>query len=97
MKRSVIAVTTLVLLALSAGCDETTFGPLAGVLDAKLSLAKPIQLQDQDRLRLHLMDGSGDGSQYQFGGFNGSGGADGSGDGDQQRDQRRDGSCGDGG
>lgn len=92
MKRPLIVLTTFALLAMSAGCDETIFGPLSAGVSAKMSIAKPIQLHDQDRDRLHLMDGSGDGSQFQFGGLGG-----GNGSGDQQRDQRRDGSCGDGG
>lgn len=89
MRRLMIALAPLAALALLTGCDESLMTRLSTTA-AKSSTAKPIQ--DQIRLQLHLMDGSCDGSQNQYGGQGGSGG--GNGDGDQ--DRRRDGSCGDG-
>lgn len=102
MKRALMMLAPLAMLALSAGCDETELGVLpSGVQTAVLSvagkadaLAKPIQ----DRLRLHSMDGSGDGQQHQYGGAGPTGGGGGgNGDGDRDRDRKRDGSCNDGG
>ncbi len=99
MKRMLMILAPLAMLALSVGCDETELGALpAGVQAAVTSfdgkadaLAKPTQ----DRLRLHSMDGSGDGNQHQYGGAGPTGGGGGNGEGD--RDRKRDGSCNDGG
>lgn len=99
MKRMMIALAPLAALALLGGCDEALIASLTGSgASAKMTTAKPTQ--DQIRLQLHLMDGSCDGMQRQYGGPNDSGGGgsgDGNGDGQGDQDRRRDGSCGDGG
>lgn len=97
MKRMLIVLAPLAALALMSGCDDPMLARLTGSgTGLKFTTAKPTQ--DQIRLQLHLMDGSCDGTQQQYGGPNGSGGnGDGSGDGQGDQDRRRDGSCGDGG
>jgi hypothetical protein len=107
MKRSLLLLGSLALVAFALGCDETTLNGLPSEMQAVVSsfkldmVSQPGQFGDQDRQqdqdRLRLMDGScdGDGNQYQYGGSNGSGGNGGGGsggNGDQL--QLRDRSCG---
>lgn len=87
MKRALILLCPLTLLATATGCDETLLEGLPADVQALVSsvdgvkinlLTQDAQSCDQDRLR--LMDGScdGDGSQYQYqyqySGSNGAGG-----------------------
>lgn len=100
MRNAVIALGTLAALTLAAGCNETFLTGLPDDVQAAVSsltaktflAASPIRQQDRDRL--HLMDGSGDGNQYQYGGSGGAGGGGSGGNGDGDRIRLRDGSCG---
>ena len=109
MKRTMLFLCPLALLLFATvGCDEVS--GLPGDVQAMLSSASGVKIDmlarggsddsgsgngDQLRDRLHLMDGScdGSGSQNEFGGLGGYG----IGNGDQDRLRLQDGSCGDGG
>ncbi|MEP0845913.1 MAG: hypothetical protein HRF50_03720 [Phycisphaerae bacterium] len=101
MRNAAIVLGTLAALTFAAGCNETFLTGLPDDVQAALSsltaktslAASPIRQQDRDRL--HLMDGSGDGNQFQYGGSGGGGSGGGTGgNGDGDRIRLRDGSCG---
>ncbi len=97
MKRMVLVMIPLGLLAFATGCDPTDLSSVDKALIAAQGMDPAgvgATLSTQMQTRLHAMDGSGDGYQHQYGGA-----AAGSGNGQCGGDQLRlrDGSCGDGG